>query len=62
MKRGPTGVIATTMNDSFDTGILDLSVKKPGGSEITALLRERGIININTNTHYGCSHIEFLGR
>ncbi|KAI4892466.1 hypothetical protein NFI96_012576 [Prochilodus magdalenae] len=52
VKRGPTGVIATTMNDSFDTarmllkdldsGILDLSVKKPGGSEITALLRERG--------------------
>ncbi|XP_036427990.1 NADPH:adrenodoxin oxidoreductase, mitochondrial [Colossoma macropomum] len=53
VKRGPTGVIATTMNDSFDTarmllkdmdsGMLNLSVNKPGGQEITALLRERGV-------------------
>uniref|UniRef100_A0AAR2JP89 NADPH:adrenodoxin oxidoreductase, mitochondrial n=1 Tax=Pygocentrus nattereri TaxID=42514 RepID=A0AAR2JP89_PYGNA len=53
VKRGPTGVIATTMNDSFDTarmllkdmdsGMLNLSVNKPGGQEITALLKERGV-------------------
>ncbi len=52
VKRGPTGVIATTMNDSFDTarvliqdmeaGKLDLSVNKPGAQVITALLQTRG--------------------
>uniref|UniRef100_A0A8B9JES3 NADPH:adrenodoxin oxidoreductase, mitochondrial n=1 Tax=Astyanax mexicanus TaxID=7994 RepID=A0A8B9JES3_ASTMX len=58
VKRGPTGVIATTMNDSFDTarvllkdmkeGTLDLSVNKPGAQEITALLQERGNTHRNT--------------
>ncbi|XP_056126637.1 NADPH:adrenodoxin oxidoreductase, mitochondrial [Rhinichthys klamathensis goyatoka] len=53
VKRGPTGVIATTMNDSFDTarvliqdmeaGELDLSVNKPGAQAITALLQTRGV-------------------
>ncbi|KAK7135087.1 hypothetical protein R3I93_018252 [Phoxinus phoxinus] len=53
VKRGPTGVIATTMNDSFDTarvlvqdmeaGEVDLSVNKPGAQAITALLRTRGV-------------------
>ncbi|KAL0178996.1 hypothetical protein M9458_024438, partial [Cirrhinus mrigala] len=51
VKRGPTGVIATTMNDSFDTarvliqdmeaGKLDISVSKPGAQAITALLQKR---------------------
>ncbi|KAF7705560.1 NADPH:adrenodoxin oxidoreductase, mitochondrial [Silurus meridionalis] len=53
VKRGPTGVIATTMNDSFETartllkdaasGTLDLSVYKAGAQEITALLKTRGV-------------------
>ncbi|KAG9267239.1 NADPH:adrenodoxin oxidoreductase, mitochondrial [Astyanax mexicanus] len=57
VKRGPTGVIATTMNDSFDTarvllkdmkeGTLDLSVNKPGAQEITALLQERGVRTVS---------------
>ncbi|XP_056324938.1 NADPH:adrenodoxin oxidoreductase, mitochondrial isoform X2 [Danio aesculapii] len=53
VKRGPTGVIATTMNDSFDTarviiqdmetGKLDISVNKPGAEAITGLLQTRGV-------------------
>ncbi|XP_056626958.1 NADPH:adrenodoxin oxidoreductase, mitochondrial [Triplophysa dalaica] len=53
VKRGPTGVIATTMNDSFDTarvilqdmetGQLDLSIKKPGAQAISSLLQTRGV-------------------
>lgn len=53
VKRGPTGVIATTMNDSFDTarviiqdmetGKLDVSVNKPGAEAITGLLQTRGV-------------------
>lgn len=53
VKRGPTGVIATTMNDSFDTartllqdmtsGTLDLSTAKTGSLEVAALLEERGV-------------------
>ncbi|XP_026988585.1 NADPH:adrenodoxin oxidoreductase, mitochondrial isoform X1 [Tachysurus fulvidraco] len=53
VKRGPTGVIATTMNDSFETaqillkdvetGKLDLSVNKAGAQEITSLLQTRGV-------------------
>ncbi|KAL1264797.1 hypothetical protein QQF64_005152 [Cirrhinus molitorella] len=53
VKRGPTGVIATTMNDSFDTaraiiqdmeaGKLDVSVSKPGAPAITALLQKRDV-------------------
>ncbi|TSL04198.1 NADPH:adrenodoxin oxidoreductase, mitochondrial [Bagarius yarrelli] len=53
VKRGPTGVIATTMNDSFETarilvkdmesGPLDLSVNKAGSQEITMLLQTRGV-------------------
>lgn len=59
VKRGPTGVIATTMNDSFDTarvllqdmetGELDLSIKKPGAQAISALLQTRG--HANTHSH-----------
>ncbi|KAJ7987855.1 hypothetical protein DPEC_G00330890 [Dallia pectoralis] len=53
VKRGPTGVIATTMNDSFDTartllhdmdqGTLDISTVKGGSKEVTALLEKRGV-------------------
>ncbi|KAL0984059.1 hypothetical protein UPYG_G00136550 [Umbra pygmaea] len=53
VKRGPTGVIATTMNDSFDTartllhdmdkGILDISTAKPGSQGVAALLHKRGV-------------------
>ncbi|KAB5555777.1 hypothetical protein PHYPO_G00038020 [Pangasianodon hypophthalmus] len=53
VKRGPTGVIATTMNDSFETarvllkdvdsGTLDVSVNKAGAQEITGLLKSRGV-------------------
>uniref|UniRef100_A0A3B5A873 NADPH:adrenodoxin oxidoreductase, mitochondrial n=1 Tax=Stegastes partitus TaxID=144197 RepID=A0A3B5A873_9TELE len=53
LKTGPTGVIATTMNNSFDTarsvmedmdsGSLDVSAAKPGSKSISALLEKRGI-------------------
>ncbi|XP_040923010.1 NADPH:adrenodoxin oxidoreductase, mitochondrial [Toxotes jaculatrix] len=53
LKTGPTGVIATTMNNSFDTarslvedmesGALDVSAAKPGSQIISALLEERGV-------------------
>lgn len=52
LKTGPTGVIATTMNNSFDTarslvedmdsGSLDVSCAKPGSQFINALLENRG--------------------
>ncbi|XP_024861695.1 NADPH:adrenodoxin oxidoreductase, mitochondrial isoform X2 [Kryptolebias marmoratus] len=51
LKTGPTGVIATTMNNSFDTarslledmdsGTLDVSAAKPGSQSIGALLEKR---------------------
>ncbi|KAM9463296.1 NADPH:adrenodoxin oxidoreductase, mitochondrial isoform 2-T3 [Clarias gariepinus] len=57
VKRGPTGVIATTMNDSFETarmllkdvdlGRLDVSVKKAGAQEITDLLKIRGVRTVS---------------
>ncbi|KAK7918932.1 hypothetical protein WMY93_010216 [Mugilogobius chulae] len=53
LKTGPTGVIATTMNSSFDTarslledmssGAVDVSTQRPGSSSVRALLDERGI-------------------
>lgn len=53
LKTGPTGVIATTMNNSFDTarslvedmdsGALDVSTAKPGSQSISALLETRGV-------------------
>lgn len=53
LKTGPTGVIATTMNSSFDTarslledlssGAVDLSTERPGSHSIRALLAQRGI-------------------
>lgn len=53
VKRGPTGVIATTMNDSFETarllihdmetGSLDVSAIKPGSYAVTPVLQERGV-------------------
>uniref|UniRef100_A0A3Q1F2D9 NADPH:adrenodoxin oxidoreductase, mitochondrial n=1 Tax=Acanthochromis polyacanthus TaxID=80966 RepID=A0A3Q1F2D9_9TELE len=53
LKTGPTGVIATTMNNSFDTarslmedmdsGMLDLSAAKPGSQSISVLLEKRGV-------------------
>ena len=52
MKRGPTGVIITTMNDSFDTaqsvledlqaGVLDLSASREGFGAVESILRSRG--------------------
>ncbi|KAM9774070.1 NADPH:adrenodoxin oxidoreductase, mitochondrial isoform X1 [Syngnathus typhle] len=53
LKTGPTGVIATTMNNSFDTarslmedmdsGKLDMSAAKPGAQSIRTRLEERGV-------------------
>lgn len=53
LKTGPTGVIATTMNSSFDTartlledmssGAVDLSTERPGSVHIRELLQHRGI-------------------
>ncbi|XP_044035271.1 NADPH:adrenodoxin oxidoreductase, mitochondrial isoform X2 [Siniperca chuatsi] len=53
LKTGPTGVIADTMNNSFDTarslmedmdsGTLDVSAAKPGSQSISALLEKRGV-------------------
>lgn len=53
LKTGPTGVIATTMNNSFDTarslmedmdsGVLHISSAKPGSQTIRALLEKRGV-------------------
>ena len=64
VKRGPTGVIATTMNDSFDTartllqdldsGALDLLTAKTGSQEVAALLEERGtaLRLVKLNLHF----------
>ncbi|XP_029312999.1 NADPH:adrenodoxin oxidoreductase, mitochondrial isoform X2 [Cottoperca gobio] len=56
LKTGPTGVIATTMNNSFDTarsvvedmdsGTLDASSAKPGSQSISALLEKRGVMPV----------------
>lgn len=53
LKTGPTGVIATTMNSSFDTarslledldsGALDLSLDRAGSAGVRDLLRQRGV-------------------
>ncbi|XP_048448489.1 NADPH:adrenodoxin oxidoreductase, mitochondrial-like [Rhincodon typus] len=53
VKRGPTGVIVTTMHDGFETaetvledvrsGLLDVSASKGGSKVIEALLKQRGI-------------------
>ncbi|XP_041818562.1 NADPH:adrenodoxin oxidoreductase, mitochondrial [Chelmon rostratus] len=53
LKTGPTGVIATTMNNSFDTarslledmdsGTLDVSAARPGSQSISGLLEKRGV-------------------
>ncbi|KAM6377025.1 NADPH:adrenodoxin oxidoreductase, mitochondrial isoform 1-T1 [Pluvialis apricaria] len=53
VKRGPTGVIITTMNDSFDTaqsvledlqvGILDVSTSREGFGAVESILRSRGV-------------------
>ncbi|KAM4715526.1 NADPH:adrenodoxin oxidoreductase, mitochondrial [Anableps anableps] len=57
LKTGPTGVIATTMNNSFDTarslledidsGTLDVSAAKPGSCIISGLLEERGVTPVS---------------
>uniref|UniRef100_A0AAY4A3M4 NADPH:adrenodoxin oxidoreductase, mitochondrial n=1 Tax=Denticeps clupeoides TaxID=299321 RepID=A0AAY4A3M4_9TELE len=57
VKRGPTGVIATTMNDSFDTartilqdlesGAINVSVSRPGSSEVVPLLEKRGVRTVS---------------
>ncbi|KAL2297716.1 hypothetical protein Nmel_016278 [Mimus melanotis] len=53
VKRGPTGVIITTMNDSFDTaqslledlqeGVLDVSPFREGFGLVESILRSRGV-------------------
>ncbi|NXP44224.1 ADRO protein, partial [Heliornis fulica] len=53
VKRGPTGVIITTMNDSFDTaqsvledlqaGTLDVSTSREGFGAVGSILRDRGV-------------------
>ncbi|XP_032858242.1 NADPH:adrenodoxin oxidoreductase, mitochondrial isoform X2 [Tyto alba] len=53
VKRGPTGVIITTMNDSFDTaqsvledlqmGVLDVSIPREGFGAVESILRSRGV-------------------
>ncbi|XP_050776804.1 NADPH:adrenodoxin oxidoreductase, mitochondrial isoform X2 [Gopherus flavomarginatus] len=53
VKRGPTGVIITTMNDSFDTaqsvledlqtGVLNLSNSKEGFKSVRRILHSRGV-------------------
>nr|XP_032640975.1 NADPH:adrenodoxin oxidoreductase, mitochondrial isoform X4 [Chelonoidis abingdonii] len=53
VKRGPTGVIITTMNDSFDTaqsvledlqmGVLNLSNSKEGFKSVRSILHSRGV-------------------
>lgn len=62
LKTGPTGVIATTMNNSFDTarsiledmdsGTLDMSAAKPGSQSISALLEKRGIKMLVCHSQY----------
>lgn len=57
LKTGPTGVIATTMNNSFDTakslmddmasGTVDLSASKAGFQSITGLLEKRGTHSVS---------------
>ncbi|XP_063816745.1 NADPH:adrenodoxin oxidoreductase, mitochondrial isoform X2 [Pseudophryne corroboree] len=57
VKRGPTGVITTTMTDSFDTaqsllediksGALNISEPRPGASAIKELLLLRGIQTVS---------------
>ncbi|KAM3592737.1 uncharacterized protein V6R79_024123 [Siganus canaliculatus] len=56
LKTGPTGVIATTMNNSFDTarslvedmdsGALDISAARPGSQSIQDLLEKRGVKSV----------------
>ncbi|XP_068614279.1 NADPH:adrenodoxin oxidoreductase, mitochondrial-like [Brachionichthys hirsutus] len=53
LKTGPTGVIATTLNNSFDTarsvvedmgsGMLDVSAARAGSQSISRLLEKRGV-------------------
>ncbi|XP_039596539.1 NADPH:adrenodoxin oxidoreductase, mitochondrial isoform X2 [Polypterus senegalus] len=57
VKRGPTGVIATTMNDSFETArcvledidsrVLDCSMAKPGYHALCGLLEKRGVTPVS---------------
>ncbi|KAI4799052.1 hypothetical protein KUCAC02_019276 [Chaenocephalus aceratus] len=58
LKTGPTGVIATTLNNSFDTvrsvledmdsGTLNTLAAKPGSQSINALLENRGVKPVST--------------
>ncbi|XP_010214344.1 PREDICTED: NADPH:adrenodoxin oxidoreductase, mitochondrial [Tinamus guttatus] len=53
VKRGPTGVIMSTMNDSFDTaqavledlqaGVLDVAASREGFGAVGSILRSRGV-------------------
>ncbi|XP_026171391.1 NADPH:adrenodoxin oxidoreductase, mitochondrial isoform X1 [Mastacembelus armatus] len=68
LKTGPTGVIATTMNNSFDTarslvedmdsGILHVSSAKPGSQVISALLEKRGVKPVTFSDWEKIDHVE----
>uniref|UniRef100_A0A8D3D088 NADPH:adrenodoxin oxidoreductase, mitochondrial n=1 Tax=Scophthalmus maximus TaxID=52904 RepID=A0A8D3D088_SCOMX len=68
LKTGPTGVIATTMNNSFDTarsvvedmdsGTLDVSAAKSGSQTISALLEERGVKPVTFSDWEKINHAE----
>lgn len=68
LKTGPTGVIATTMNNSFDTarslledmnsGTLDVTAAKPGSQRIRALLENRGVKPVTFSDWEKIDHLE----
>ncbi|KAM9426570.1 NADPH:adrenodoxin oxidoreductase, mitochondrial [Pholidichthys leucotaenia] len=68
VKTGPTGVIATTMNSSFDTarslvedmdlGLLDTAAIKPGSQSIGALLEKRGVKPVTFSDWEKIDHVE----
>ncbi|XP_023129168.1 NADPH:adrenodoxin oxidoreductase, mitochondrial [Amphiprion ocellaris] len=70
LKTGPTGVIATTMNNSFDTarslmedmdsGTLDLSAAKPGSQSISALLEKRGVKPVTFSDWEKIDNVEMM--
>lgn len=63
VKRGPTGVIITTMNDSFDTaqsvledlqaGVLDLATSREGFGAVESILCSRGECGGPSSRHQG---------
>lgn len=68
LKTGPTGVIATTMNSSFDTarsllddlssGAVDVTAERPGSVSIRALLTLRGLKPVTFSDWEKIDHVE----